>query len=401
MATVNVMLEKHVKKDQTRQIIIRVRHNTKQKDYGTGYSVLPGDLQGDVVINHPEKKKVNAVIKKMKSEVESYISMCELNNKLFRFSELFVKESSIDPSKRITFNDWLTKEGNEYGDRGSIGMMEEYLKIAKIVSKWKQEVMFTDLQEDGVLIKLEKFMRENCQNGSNTRQHRFAIMRQSYERAMYKGYAPLPNPFKGYRIKGDKQKKEKLTVEEILLLRNYKSSRPNRNLARDMFLLSYFTRGIRFENVLCIKKSDITNKTIAFQMVKSNKPGYQEIHSALQELLDRWMDTPGEYLFPIMKKELDRKSKEFLDFKKSQGTNIGRALTLIMKRLGIKKHITFHCARHTFAYHMLLSEAPIKAIQQALGHSNIETTQIYLDDLENKVVDDYTNKMYTSQLHVA
>ena len=56
---------------------------------------------------------------------------------------------------------------------------------------------------------------------------------------------------------------------------------------------------------------------------------------------------------------------------------------------GIKKYLTFHMARHTFATTITLSNGvPIETVSKMLGHSKITTTQIYAKVLENKVSDD-------------
>ena len=57
--------------------------------------------------------------------------------------------------------------------------------------------------------------------------------------------------------------------------------------------------------------------------------------------------------------------------------------------VGIKKNLTFHMARHTFATTVTLSNGvPIETVSKMLGHSKISTTQIYVKVIERKVSDD-------------
>ena len=56
---------------------------------------------------------------------------------------------------------------------------------------------------------------------------------------------------------------------------------------------------------------------------------------------------------------------------------------------GIKRDITPHTLRHSFAVHMLQNGADVKSVQEMLGHSDISTTQVYLDMNMNKMRDVY------------
>jgi site-specific recombinase XerD len=63
-----------------------------------------------------------------------------------------------------------------------------------------------------------------------------------------------------------------------------------------------------------------------------------------------------------------------------------------MKGSNIRKHITFHSARHTFATTVTLSNGvPIETVSKLLGHSKLSTTQIYARVMENKISSDMTN----------
>ena len=66
-------------------------------------------------------------------------------------------------------------------------------------------------------------------------------------------------------------------------------------------------------------------------------------------------------------------------------------LHVLEKQLGIKKRISFHIARHTFATVALSYNVPIDKVARMLGHKNIKTTQIYAKILKNSVHDQAQN----------
>lgn len=62
----------------------------------------------------------------------------------------------------------------------------------------------------------------------------------------------------------------------------------------------------------------------------------------------------------------------------------------VIDECGIKKHITMHCARHSFAVLALNKGVPIESVSRILGHTNITTTQIYAKITMQKLDDDLT-----------
>lgn len=67
---------------------------------------------------------------------------------------------------------------------------------------------------------------------------------------------------------------------------------------------------------------------------------------------------------------------------------LNRILKEITSKAGIKKRVTFHTARHTFATLLLSQSIPITTIQKLLGHTSIKTTQIYSEVLDDTLVSD-------------
>ena len=87
-------------------------------------------------------------------------------------------------------------------------------------------------------------------------------------------------------------------------------------------------------------------------------------------------------------------------FPVAQNQVINRYLKQIAEAAGIKKKITFHMARHTFATTITLMHGiPIETVSKMLGHAALSTTQIYAKVVDNKVMDDMAalKEMYATK----
>ena len=73
----------------------------------------------------------------------------------------------------------------------------------------------------------------------------------------------------------------------------------------------------------------------------------------------------------------------FFDIPTTQ-TVIGRALRKWAEAAGVEKHISFHCSRHTFGTMMLTLGADLFTTSKLMGHTNIQTTEIYAKIVDKK-----------------
>lgn len=187
------------------------------------------------------------------------------------------------------------------------------------------------------------------------------------------------DPCKGIVIRCDTNvlTKDILTPEEIerLLYTRYKQERPDIQRA---FVFSLYT-GIRYCDVkrLVYSNVDFSSRTLRFNQVKSEG---RSAHSAVvMPLSDDLMEIIGfprdpenmlEKIFPLPDTSICR-----------------RHISEWVKQAGINKHITWHCARHSFAVNVLSAGANIKTVSSLLGHSSIKMTEKYLHVIDNQKKD--------------
>lgn len=189
------------------------------------------------------------------------------------------------------------------------------------------------------------------------------------------------NPCTGIVIKVDDQqlKKDVLSTDEIqtLIATHYKQENPN---IRRAFIFCLYC-GLRFCDVkdLTFKNVDYSNKLLKFEQNKTkghsaNSGVVIPLNDGLLKLIGEPTDSGNrdEVIFPLPTYEACLKA-------------VGRWV----KRAGIEKHISWHCARHSFAVNILNNGANIKTVASLLGHSGLKHTEKYtraIDSLKQEAI---------------
>lgn len=148
--------------------------------------------------------------------------------------------------------------------------------------------------------------------------------------------------------------------------------------ARDLFLLSFYLRGIPFIDLAHLKRSDVRDGLLRYRRSKTGQPLTIRLEAWAVEIIDRYKDRiPGSpYLLPIIKRPgEDDEYKQY----QSALRLYNKRLNQLSRMLGLEKNLTSYVARHswaTLAYH---EGIPVSEISAALSHTSEQVTYAYLD----------------------
>ena len=183
-----------------------------------------------------------------------------------------------------------------------------------------------------------------------------------------------------------------LTIKEIDLLIsniNISTNEGERNIA---LIETLYGCGLRVSELISLKISDLFFSEGFIKVTgKGNKQRLVPISDLNKRVIKSYMDNSRKKL------KIEEKSKDIL-FLNRRGKKLSRAMIFtIIKRLAklsdIKKNISPHTFRHSFATHLLKNGADLKTIQQLLGHQSITTTEIYMH-IDNKMLVKAINKFH-------
>ncbi len=176
------------------------------------------------------------------------------------------------------------------------------------------------------------------------------------------------------RAKREKKLPVVLTQDEVTRIINAVSTLHNHT-----FLWTLYSCGLRLQEGLHLQVRDIDSKRMMLHVHrgKGAKERYVPIPVATLKRLRRYWRTHRNplLLFPARGRGGDKAptTQSPMHYSSVQG-----ALRYALRDLGIKKHVRPHTFRHSYATHLLEAGVHIRAVQQYLGHSNIDTTMIYL-----------------------
>ena len=199
----------------------------------------------------------------------------------------------------------------------------------------------------------------------------------------------LKNPCTGIVIKVDDQilRKEVLSLEEIqqLIATHYEHENPN---IRRAFIFCLYC-GLRFCDVkdLTFANVDFANKLLKFEQNKTK--GHSANSGVIIPLNDGLLKLIGE--------PTGDQTKESLIFSLPSYEMCLKALGRWVKRAGIDKHISWHCARHSFAVNILNNGANIKTVASLLGHSGLKHTEKYTRAID-RLKEDAINSLPTLEV---
>ncbi|MBE9584223.1 site-specific integrase [Mucilaginibacter sp. JRF] len=190
----------------------------------------------------------------------------------------------------------------------------------------------------------------------------------------------VKDPFVMYKIKLRETNRAFLTEFEVESLSNKVFKIERLKLIKDLFLFSCYT-GLSYIDLMELKPSDIIvgidrEMWLSTNRTKTGTPSRMPLLPMALEIVERYSNHPKAVnagtVFPMLTNQ-----------------KVNAYLKEIADVVGIQKELTFHCARHTFATTITLSNGvPMETVSKMLGHKSVRTTQIYAKVVDRKISED-------------
>lgn len=365
--------KKQLNKQGTALVQVEASFNQRKVYFKTNLYLKPEhwDYSRSQVYNHPQSNDLNTML----FEFILYLQAIELS--LWKRGvpatlSLLKDAMKEDKPVNITFP-VFAKDYIQNSDRKE-STKENLLTTITVLQEFRPGLDFKDITYT-FLKEFEVYLRERG-NGVNTIAKHMRQLRTLVNEAINQGFIHADSyPFRKYRIKQEKGKHEFLTPDELKKLENLNVEDKRLHHVLDAFLFCCYV-GLRFSDFCQLTASNfIKVDGKRWLHLKSVKTGV-EIRLPLHLLFE------GKALAILGRYNI----AELADL--GNNSDVNKCLVQLASLAGIKKHFTFHTARHTCATLLIHQGVPITTVQKLLGHTSVKTTEIYSEVLSNTIVRD-------------
>lgn len=443
MATFNFELNNKPSRKGTYSVLFRITENKKHKRIKTSVELESpkhwNPQAQEVRKSEPNFKIYNHILKRMKDEASKAEQELEANKKgitsqnvancmiagkkvfsFIAFAEEFANRT-LEAGDYRTYTKYITFlnklkyyiNGIKPKDIPSIPKNGEELSI--YMKKLKKDFFMNDI----TLSSLNKFKAylQKCPNTKNpeltlhqnTISKQFDVFKSLYNKARIElkeeGLILKDNPFDDFVCETIDTNKEKLSAEEINLLKGLKLEEGSLLWhTRNCFMLAFYCAGMRAGDLIQLRGTNITFSNgawrISYRMDKTSTSKEILLIPEALNIITQYIDLENRtsaYIFPLLDnkaayaKAATWEEKEQLPYEvrknllqqvNSKNSLLNKYLNILAEMAGITKKVSMHIARHSFANIARQKKANVYDISKALGHSSLKITESYLSKFD-------------------
>lgn len=267
---------------------------------------------------------------------------------------------------------------------GKIRTAETYTATLQSFSRFRRgrDLMLDEITPD-LIQAYEAYLRAG---GAvpNTTSFYMRILRAVYNRAVESEAIEQRNPFRHVYTGTERTVKRAIPIAAISRIKNLELPQGSKmDFARDMFMLSFYLRGMSFVDMAFLRKKDRADNHVTYRRRKTGQRLDIAWTKEMQSIVEKYPPNPTQYLLPILTNPLSDERSTY----RNRASCINRQLKTIARMTNLKIPLTLYCARHSWASAARTKGIPVSIISEGMGHDSEATTQIYLASLETSVID--------------
>ena len=373
-------------------LFYQVVHGRVARQVNTGYKVYP--CEWDSV--HAEIVFPPGIGESRSNYLTSLKEILYGNTKRFRniiarldragkdYTAEEVVKCYLTPSDGKGFISFACEVIRQLGQIGKPRTAERYMTVINSFRRFRGEndIPLEEVDSD-LMVRYENFLKATgaC---PNTTSYYMRGLRAIYNRAVEKELTVQRSPFRHVYTGIDKTVKRAVPLNIIRQIRDLDLTlSPATDLARDVFMFSFYTRGMSFIDMAFLKKKDLQNGILSYRRQKTGQQLSIKWEKPMQEIIDKYDTGESLYLLPIIKENSTDSRTQY----RSSAHLVNDKLKKIGERLGLEIPLTSYVARHSWASIAKSKNIPVSTICEAMGHDSERTTRIYLATLDTSSVD--------------
>ncbi len=373
-------------------VFYQLIHNCVVRQYKSGYSLYIYEWNNSLSkvilpeFNCSRKDYLFEVSEKIQSDVRLFkkiIYMLEHSGNQYTVDDV-VAEFKAENKSNYLFS-FMENTIRRLKALGKTRTSETYTATLRSFKKFRKncDILFDDIDAE-IIMSYESYLRSRGLV-PNSSSFYMRNLRAVYNRAVEKRITTQKKPFKHVYTGVDKTIKRAVSLKYIRQLKNVNLMN-NRayDFARDMFLFSFYTRGMSFVDMAYLRKKDLNSGFLCYRRRKTGQQLQIKWEKCMEEIVKKYETSDSVYLLPIIRqsKDVDERMQYIRAAHK-----INRSLRMIGSKLKFPIPLTLYVARHSWASIAKNNKVPISVISEGMGHDSETTTRIYLASLDTVAVD--------------
>ena len=365
--------KKQLNKQGTALVQVEASLNQRKVYFKTNIYLKPEhwDKRTSQVIVHPQANDLNAMLFEFVLHLQG-VELALWKRGVPATLSLLKDAMKKNRPVNVTFP-VFAKEYVTHSDRRESTKENLYTTIT-VLQEFRPGLDFKDITYT-FLKDFEVYLREKG-NGINTVAKHLRQLRTLVNEAINQGYIHADAyPFRKFKIKQEKGRHEFLTPDELRKLENLEINDRKLRHVLDAFLFCCYV-GLRYSDFCQLTPANFIRvngkRWLHFKSIKTGIELRLPLHLLFEgkalAILDRYCIT------------------EFASL--GSNSEVNKCLAQITMMARIKKHVTYHTARHTCATLLIHQGVPITTVQKLLGHTSVKTTEIYSEILSSTILRD-------------
>lgn len=390
MTSIKVKLRPSTVEGREGTIFYQITHQRKTRQLATDFHVSPrlwdkrrdcpvadsrgihGSIPADIreKVRH-DVERLKRIINKMEQEGAGFT----VDEIVLEFKRHLSEYSLFNFMRRIILN---------FRSMGRVRCAETYTSTLNDFRKFRGgEDIMLDCLTGEIMESYEAWLRRR-EIVPNTVSFYIRILRATYNRAVEQEITENNYPFRHVYTGVDRTVKRAIPLEMVSRIKSLNLSDDFKlDYARDMFMMSFYLRGMSFIDMAFLKKTDLCDGCVTYRRRKTGQRLSIGWTGEMQQIMEKYPTNDSMYLLPIIRRAGLNERRAY----RNMSYNINRSLKIIAGMAGIRIPLTLYVARHSWASAAKTKGVPLSVISQGMGHDCESTTRIYLASLDSSVVD--------------
>ena len=398
MATVKIKFRASSVAGKEGTLYYHIIHQRKLRWISTDYHVYPEEWnagKSSVIVSNSNNRQAHLQLIQSQIDWEMKQMQCIIHDKEMDGVSYSVDDLANEiqqlPTSQSVFT-FFRKQIAKKEQMQCVGTKNNYTNAVNRFIEFRNQKDLTFSQMTADMMEMYQAWLWNRGVGQNTVSFYLRTLRTLHHKAVEAGQATSNDIFAHVQTANVRTAKRAISIKDIRKIEKLELQIGSSiDKARDLFLLSFYLRGMAFVDMAFLKKSDLKCGMVSYNRRKTHQNLNIEWIKPMQAIIDKYAEQTQDspYMLPIL---TGKETSPYTQYRKVE-YNTNYNLKKIGKMIGLKIPLTTYVARHTWASIALHMNIPIATISEGMGHNSYKTTQIYLESIDVATINEANKKI--------